>query len=71
MWQYVVYNNPTDYPGQYVVRRCYVNSTGVYPEAGPRYVGPSLVAARETIPPGLHRIDRFPEDDPCILEVWL
>jgi hypothetical protein len=71
MWFYVVYRNPSDYPGLYVVRRHWVHSGGPIAEAAPLIVTQSLDSARAVIPADLYNIGRYPEDDPAILEVWV
>jgi hypothetical protein len=69
MW--VVYWNPRDYPGRYVVRRQWVSRGDVYKEDYPKIVTKFLSEARDVIPDGLVNIGRMPEDDDVILEVWL
>jgi len=32
---------------------------------------PSLEATRSALPPGLHRLNRAPGDDPVIVETWM
>jgi hypothetical protein len=49
---YVVYHNPLDFPGKYVIRR-------------------QTNQVRAALPAGLVRLERAPEDDPCIVEVWI
>jgi hypothetical protein len=34
-------------------------------------IADSLDALRGLLPPGLHKMDRFEDDDPVITEVWL
>lgn len=66
--QFVIYRSPADYPGKYVVRmwRTLVDA-GPTPFIG---ITNTLDAAREIVPFGLFRMQRFVEDDPCIVEVW-
>ena len=68
---WMVYERPTDYPHSWVVRRHYASAEGVRADPVPSAVAPSLEAARLAIPPGLHRIERDPDDEPQIAEVWL
>ena len=63
---FVVYFNPQDFPGKYVVRR----HVGTRPDAEPLIVCDSLHQARSAIPADT-RLDRSPDDDPVIVEVWL
>jgi hypothetical protein len=72
---YVVYQNPKDYPDDWVVRRFLVCS-GSTPgaqlmDAKPWALCGCLAQARETIPEWCVRLDRHPADDPAIAEVWL
>jgi len=71
MNQYVIYDNPSDYPGKFVVRRITVGRGSVLMSEHPLAVTETLLAARKSIPPGLHRVERFTADDPVICEVWL
>jgi len=75
---YTIYGHPSDHPDHFVVR-----GSTVQPGAGPNRQGSTIVqdtdcqladtleAARELIPDeGLYCLERLPEDDPVILEVW-
>lgn len=64
---YTVYDNPTDYPGKYVVRRWKLLNA----EADPLIVADTLEEARAAIPPHLFCIPRQPEDDRAVKEVWI
>jgi hypothetical protein len=69
---FVVYERPTDYPADFVVRRQVVTSRGkIEPDPEPWAVVGSLEAARGLIPDGLHRVARHPEDFTSIVEVWI
>lgn len=70
LWTYAVYHNPADFPGKYVVRRYASSQNFVFPQAV-LAVEDTLEAAREKLPQGLGRIERDPNDDPAIVEVWL
>ena len=70
--QYVIYQRPRDFPDGWVVRRHHV----VHNANGPMHdiyscVCDSLNEARACVPSFLYRMDRFPGDDPAIVEVWL
>ena len=68
---WVIYDNPSDYPGKFVLRAQYVlpgNQVGVATE--PTAVCDSLMEARSWLPPGLYGQGRHPEDDPTIVEAW-
>jgi len=71
MYQYVIYENPTDYPGKYVVRRWLIGRGTVTPDAEPLAVLDALSDARMFVPDGLYMMPRELEDDPAVLEVWI
>lgn len=70
---YTVYVHPRDYPDEYVVRIHNVCSDGTV------VADPNLFLRCAQLPPlrrvlaglGLTRLDRDPDDDPAIAEVWL
>ena len=62
----VVYNNPEDYPNKYVARVWDVNRPTALVA-----VADTLEEIREAIPQEMYNIGRQPQDDPCIVEVWL
>ena len=67
---WVVFRNPTDFPGKFVLRVQEILPGGhVYmrPEV---WLRDSLEALRECVPPGLYRQDRQREDPEQIVEVW-
>lgn len=72
---FVVYDNPSDYRGKFVVRRHFVmrtvDRTFVRVAIIPHAVVDTLEAARAAIPAGLTRLLRVPGDDPVIVETWL
>lgn len=76
MW--VVYFNPKDFPGKYVVRRhaiaevagAFAPAVGSYATTE-HYPCDSLEDARAHVPDELIRLPRRVEDDPVIVEVWL
>jgi hypothetical protein len=63
---WVIYDHPRDIPWAFVLRRW----VGETPDQTALAV-PTLEDARALVPGGLVRIDRFPADDPAIVEVWL
>jgi hypothetical protein len=68
----VIYRNPSDFPGKYVVRRQWAGRGGVLIEPGTLAVVDTLDQARAAVPPEQDtRLNRQPDDDPCIVEVWL
>lgn len=64
---FVVYENPRDFPGKFVVRRW----LDAVPERTPLRVCEQLHQARAVIPAGAANIGRMREDDPAIREVWI
>ena len=64
---YVVYENPKDFPGKFVVRHW----KGLAADMEPTAIVGCLAEARAAIPEHCVCIHRFKEDDPAILEVWL
>lgn len=68
--QYVIYWNPSDYPGRFVTREWKVTAGQVLAAAHPCAVADSLAEARAIVPDGLVHIGRMPGDDPAIFEVW-
>lgn len=63
----VVYKDPSDYPGKFVVRRW----RNQVPDSEPLMVCDSLEHARMAIPRDAGFLGRYEQDDPAILEVWL
>lgn len=68
---FVVYENPPDSPGQFVVRRHAIVDGVPVADARATYVGRSLEDARAAIPPGRSRMARHPQDERPIVELWI
>jgi hypothetical protein len=70
---FVIYKNPRDYPGKFVLRRWRVgNGTpGPIADPDPIAVTDSLQAVRDRIPSWCVNIGRYDCDDAAILEVWV
>lgn len=66
---HVIYHNPSDHPGKWVVRPRHISPGRDEPMAL-CYVCDNLEEARTKIPAGLHCLPRYPQDDPVIYEVW-
>lgn len=66
---YVIYENPTDYPGEWVVRRYTLGFYATAMGKPKRFL--SLEDARGCIPQGLTCFKREVVDDPVIVETWL
>lgn len=63
---FTIYKSPKDFEGKYVTRLFNVEHPTEY-----CVVKDTLEQAREVLPEGLTKIDRQPQDDPVIVEVWL
>lgn len=68
--QWVIYKHPRDYPDQYVMRLWKIRAGHFWP-TNDMALADTLGEIRKNLPPGLFRIERFAEDDPCIVEVWI
>lgn len=70
---YVIYENPLDFPGQFMVRRWEVQpgNPQPVPDLEAVTVCHTLMEAREAIPPGRVQIPRSREDNAAIVETWL
>ena len=68
MW--CVTRNPSDYPGM-TVARAHMILPGKSVALRTVLVAATLEAIREQLPHGLARLERDPDDDPIIAEVWL
>jgi hypothetical protein len=66
---FTIYENPSDYPGRFVVRR-FVATRPPTTDVEPLAVVKTLAEARAAIPPGMDWIGRYDADDPCIVETW-
>lgn len=69
MW--TVYERPKDYPKHFVARRFMIMSMGNFAITDDVLVANTLDEVRAMLPPGLYRLDRQPNDDRNIVEVWL
>lgn len=67
---WTVYQCPRDFPTLFVGRPHVANRQGTYPLPS-HLEALSLDALRVQLPTDLHRLDRQPEDEPQIVEVWL
>ena len=67
--QWVIYFDPSDYPGKYVARK-WIVASGRIAATQVSYMSDSLEDARRHIPDGMFNLGRFANDDPKIVEVW-
>jgi hypothetical protein len=68
MW--VVYQRPRDLPQFWVARRFLIMPQGAGPTPD-HLKARSLGALQELLPAGLARLERHPDDEPQIVEVWV
>ncbi len=68
--QWVIYAHPRDYPDKYVMRRWNIYGDAMVP-SDEMALADTLVEIRKCVPWGLFRLERFEDDDACIVEVWL
>lgn len=68
MW--VIYDHPKDYPNSFVLRE-WIIEAGTHKPTGRWCVKDTLEECRAELPAGVVNIGRYPEDDPCIAEVWV
>lgn len=66
---FTIYNNPSDYPGKFVVRMLIVGHDGpVMTDA--IGIADEIIGARAMVPPGLYCQQRSEGDDGPIVETW-
>lgn len=73
MEQWVIYDNPSDFPGQIVVRRWLIGPGTVEPTPHVSLCT-TIDQARNVVQanyPSGYRLPRQQDDDPCIVEVWI
>ena len=66
-----VYDHPKDYPQSYVARVHIVGRGRHWPSPSIFIVRDTLEDVRAAIPAGMHRMNRSPTDDPCIVETYM
>lgn len=71
MSSYVVYFNPPDFPGRFVVREWFIGRSGELLALTLIGTAPSLIEARALIPVGMVNFRRSADDIPAVLEVWM
>jgi hypothetical protein len=67
---WTVYDHPSDFPDRFVARLSLISRTGTV-VTNETVSAATLEELRDRLPPGLHRLDRDPSDDPVIVETWL
>lgn len=69
---YAIYHNPTDFPGEYVLRPWSIERPHTEPNPGALLArGRTLDYVRGFLPPGLCCLGRNASDDAAIVEVWI
>lgn len=74
---WVVYWNPSDFPGRFVVRRQVAVAPnpsipdGIWCDPDPLAVVDTLDEARAAVPGWLTCLPRSPDDHPVVVEVWV
>ena len=68
---YVIYDNATDYPGEFVCRVQRVIGGQIFADRDLFARGTTLNDVRVKLPPGLYNLGRNPGDEPHIVEVWI
>jgi hypothetical protein len=67
---WVVYHNPRDHPGKWVLRGQDIGSGTVTPRPA-CYIADSYEKLLTSLPPGVLRMPRYDDDDPVIYESWM
>lgn len=63
---YVLYENPSDFPGQYVLRR----QRGMEVDRRPVCVGANYIDVLAALPKNVRPLGPHPGQDPVIKDVW-
>ena len=75
MTYFVIYENPLDFPGKFVLRQHsdhYESGVALWGAAAePDAVEDTLEAVRHKLPAGVFNMGRYSQDDPVIKEVWI
>lgn len=67
---WVIYQNPGDYPGRWVLRGHDIGSGTVMPRPA-CYIADSYDKLLSSLPPGVQRLPHYDGDDPVIYETWM
>lgn len=68
---WVIYRNPIEAPGAYLVRRWGIVPSSGDPVPGEAFPHETLAEARASIPAGSIRLERSPHDDSAVVETWV
>lgn len=70
MFNYVIYEKPSDYPTKFVMRLWTIGMGTV--QAGPMICAEDTIEeVRSHLPDGVTQLPVFEDDDPVIVEVWM
>lgn len=67
---WTVYSHPSDFPNDYVARRCEVNRNGIQ-QTGDVMLGELSIIRASFLQAGLTCLRRNEDDEPHIVESWL
>lgn len=67
---FTIYENPRDYPGEFVCRR-WIAEAGLVRQCELVARGSTLREVRRALPKGLYNLGRQFADEPQIVEVWV
>jgi hypothetical protein len=75
MKQYVLYKNPSDYPGKFVLREWHIvhGNPNPVPVDKPVMIEDNVDSIQKLMDanPNLYWLQRSKDDDPCILGTWI
>jgi hypothetical protein len=71
MEMFVVYQRPRDFPNHFVMRRWTATAGKAEPDQDYFILGETLDQVRQSVPRNCVRLERDPNDDPVIVEIWL
>jgi len=63
---WTIYDSPVDLPGRFVARKWLLDNP-----TSELLQDKTLDGLREKLPQGLIRMERSPQDDPKIIEIWI
>lgn len=69
MW--TIYDHPLDFPDEFVARRWETTAAGAFATSDVMRSKRIELIRQEMERRGLYRLERFDNDDPNIMEVWL
>lgn len=67
---YTIYKNPSDFPGDFVVKK-WADCNLQNQDLNFVKIAKTIEDARNFLPPGLVNLGRYVDDDPVIYESWI